>query len=238
MRRTDQYATPVYARRCYFRLGNSEMNMKSTNLKVVLAIAALSVSVAANADFGVGVKAGTLGIGVYGRWSPIPWFDIRAGINQLDYERSGTQSGVDYDATLVLDTYFLTANFKFPLSPFRVTAGAFSNGNEFQLVSQDTLGANFNIGDIQFGPDDVGVLQSTTSFEKTAPYFGFGFDFEVFGKVGLNLDLGVLWQGDPIVTLEATGLDNVVPQALQDELRQQIVIERQDRKSTRLNSSH
>ncbi|MCH8159070.1 MAG: hypothetical protein IIA08_04275 [Proteobacteria bacterium] len=201
--------------------------MKFTSLKAVLVTAALCASGAANADFGVGIKAGTLGVGFEGRWSPIPWFDIRAGLNKLDYERNGTQSGIDYDATLVLDTYFLTANFKFPLSPFRVTVGAFSNGNEFQMVSQDTGGIDFDIGGIPFGPDDVGVLQSTTSFDKTAPYFGFGFDFEVFGKVGLNLDLGVLWQGDPIVTLEATGLDNVVPQALQDELRTAIEIERQ-----------
>ena len=200
--------------------------MKSTNLKAVFAIAALCASGAANADFGVGIKAGTLGVGVEGRWSLIPWFDIRAGINQLDYERNGTQSGVDYDATLALDTYFLTANFKFPLSPFRLTVGAFSNGNEFQMVSQDTLGANFDIGELQFDPDDVGVLQSTTSFEKTAPYLGFGFDFEVFGKVGLNLDLGVLWQGEPIVTLEATGQGNL-PQPLRDELGIALGIERQ-----------
>ena len=203
--------------------------MKNTSIKVILAVTALCVSGAANAGFGVGFKAGTLGLGLEGRWSPIPWLDIRAGFNKFDYEDDGFYANVDYQATLVLDTYFLTANFKFPLSPFRVTVGAYSNGNEFQLVSQDTLGLDFDIGDggNPFSPDDVGVLQSTTSFEKTAPYLGFGFDFEVFGKVGLNLDLGVLWQGDPIVTLEATGLDNVVPQALQDELRTAIEIERQ-----------
>ena len=200
--------------------------MKYTNLKAFLVIAVLCSSGAANAGFGVGIKAGTLGLGLEARLSVIPWLDFRVGANRYDYEDNGTRVGIDYDATLSLDTYYLTANFKFPLSPFRVTVGAFSNGNEFQMMSQDTAGLPIDIGGDPFDPVDYGVLQSTTSFEKTAPYLGFGFDFEVFGKVGLNLDLGVLWQGDPIVTLEATGLDNA-PQFIQDQLRPAIEIERQ-----------
>ena len=200
--------------------------MKFTNLKAVLATAALCASGAASADFGVGLKAGTLGLGIEGRWAPIPWFDLRVGANQFDYERNGSQAGIGYDATLALDTYYLTGNFKFPLSPFRVTVGAFSNGNEFQMVSQDTGGLPIDIGGIPFDPADVGQLQSTTSFDKTSPYLGIGFDFEVLGKVGLNLDLGVLWQGDPIVTLEATGLETAPP-LIQVLLEPAIEIERQ-----------
>ncbi len=185
--------------------------MKNTSMKAILAVAALCVSGAANAGFGVGFKAGTLGLGLEGRWSPIPWIDIRAGFNKYDYEDNGYYASVDYQATLALDLTFLAANFKFSLSPFRVTVGAYSNGNEFQLVNQDLAGLNFDIGGGSFLPADVGTLISTTSFEDTAPYLGVGFDFEVFGKVGLNFDLGVLWQGDPIVTLEAVGLENAPP---------------------------
>jgi len=184
---------------------------KSIKITALIALA-LAYSGTVNADFGIGVKAGTLGLGMEGRWSPLPWFDIRAGANQYDFEESGTQAGIDYDGVLAMDTYFLTGNFRFPLSPFRVTAGAFSNGNELQLVSQDTGGENFTIGGIEFSPDDVGSLHSTTSFEDIAPYVGFGYDFELFGKVGLNFDLGVLWQGDPSVTLESTGLETATPQ--------------------------
>lgn len=203
------------------------MTMKNINLKAILAIAALCASGAANADLGVGFKAGTLGLGIEARWAPIPWFDVRVGANQFDYERNGSQAGIDYDATLALDNYYLTGNFKFPLSPFRVTAGVFSNGNEFQMVSQDTGGLPINIGGIPFDPADVGQLQSVISFDKTSPYLGVGFDFEVFGKVGLNLDLGVLWQGEPMVSLEATGMDSA-PQLIQDLLEAAIVIETQE----------
>src|SRR5690606_15947476 len=43
-------------------------------------------------------------------------------------------------------------------------------------------------------------------FDDVAPYAGIGFDFGLFGKVGLNLDLGVLFQGAPAVALSADGL--------------------------------
>ena len=183
---------------------------KSTTRAALIALA-LATAGTANADFGVGMKAGTLGLGIEGRWSPLPWFDIRAGANQYDFEDSGFYASVEYDGVLAMDTHFVTGNFRFPLSPFRVTAGAFSNGNQVQLVSQDTGGQDFTIAGIDFSADDVGSLHSTTSFEDTAPYLGFGYDFELFGKVGLNLDLGVLWQGDPTVTLDATGLETAPP---------------------------
>lgn len=186
--------------------------MKNSISKVVLLALALVFSSAANADLGIGVKAGTLGLGIEGRWSPLPWLDLRLGANQYDYDVSGAQAGIDYDATLALDTYFLTGNFRFPMSPFRITAGVFSNGNELQMTSQDTGGADISIGGIPFSSTDVGALQSTTSLEGTSPYLGAGFDFEIFGKVGLNFDFGVLWQGEPTVSLIATGLDTAPAQ--------------------------
>ncbi len=199
--------------------------MKKSILTATLVALALATSSAANADLGVGLKAGTLGLGIEGRWSPIPWLDFRVGANQYDYDDTGSQAGIDYDGRLALDTYFLTANFRFPLSPFRVTVGAFSNGNELQLTSQDTGGASFDIGGTSFSSADVGSLESVTSFESNAPYLGVGYDFEVFGKVGLNLDFGVLWQGEPSVSLFATGLETA-PAQVQAQLMPALEAER------------
>ncbi len=199
--------------------------MRSLNRVTFITILALAAAGSASADVGIGVKAGTLGIGVEGRWSPLPWVDVRVGVNSYDYDDDGVQAGIDYDATLALDSVYATGNFRFPLSPFRLTAGAFANGNEFLMQSRDTGGASFNIGGSTFNAADVGVLESSTSFDSTAPYLGIGFDFEVFGKVGLNLDLGVLWQGDPDVTLDATGLASAPP-AVQAELAAALEAER------------
>lgn len=179
--------------------------MKSTFLKAALALLAITAYGTASAEFGVGVKAGTLGLGIEGRWTPIPWFDVRAGINSFDYDDDGGQAGIDYDATLALDSYYATGNINFPLSPFRLTAGAFANNNEFGMTSQDTGGQDIEVGGIDFSPAAVGTLQGLASFESTAPYLGIGLDFEVLGKVGLNFDVGVLWQGEPDVALTADG---------------------------------
>jgi hypothetical protein len=184
--------------------------MKFKTLRAALIALAFLASGPALADFGVGVKAGTLGLGVEARWDPpIPWFDLRAGMNQYDYGNDGNYSGIDYDATLALDSYYLTANLKVPLSPFRFTVGAYSNGNELQMLSADTGGLPIEIGGTPFPIATVGALRSTTSFDSTAPYAGVGFDFELFGKAGLNLDFGVLWQGEPAVSLEATNWNNL-----------------------------
>ncbi len=179
------------------------MNALRAKLTVLLLGLVMAGSVSADDNLWLGFKAGTLGLGLEATWRPIPWFDIRAGANIYDYDDEGSQAGVNYSATLQLETYYAALNFRFPLSPFRVTVGAFQNSNELQMVSADS--ASFDIGAGNFSPDEVGTLRSTTFFEDVATYLGFGFDFNVFGKVGLNFDLGVLWQGEPSVTLTADG---------------------------------
>lgn len=182
--------------------------MKSSIAIPVALAAALLLNSRALADDNLwfGVKAGTLGLGVEATWRPIPWLDFRLGANQYDYDESGSLAGINYDVTLSLDTYYLTTNLRFPVSPFRLTLGAFSNANEVQLTGLPMEA--FLIGDnpVPYTPADIGTLNSTTSFDSIAPYLGAGFDFEIFGKLGLTLDFGVLWQGEPTVTLGATGL--------------------------------
>jgi hypothetical protein len=180
--------------------------MKSILVKTsVLALVVFASGTAwADNNFGVGVKAGTLGIGLEGTWRPLPYMDLRVGGNAYDYKETGNQAGVNYEHTLGLESYYATANFRFPLSPFRVTAGLYSNGNELRLESAET--GDFDIGGVTFTQAEIGTLSSTTSFANTAPYVGFGYDFSLAGKVGLNLDFGVLWQGEPSVTMTTNGL--------------------------------
>jgi hypothetical protein len=189
-------------------------------LRTCLFVLGLSFAAATPADdnLWLGVKAGTLGLGVEGTWRPLPWFDLRGGINSYEYDHDGTEAGINYDATLDLETWYATANFRMPLSPFRVTAGLFDNGNELQLVSRES--GPIEVGGTTFTSEEVGTLRGVTSFEDVAPYAGIGFDFGLFGKVGLNLDLGVLFQGDPDIALTSTGTladEPVFQDALENE---------------------
>jgi hypothetical protein len=189
-------------------------------LRIALLVLGLGLSGASAADdnLWLGAKAGTLGLGVEGTWRPLPWFDIRGGINSFEYEDGGAEAGIDYDATLDLQTWYGTANFRMPLSPFRVTAGVFNNGNELRLVSRET-GA-VDVGGTVFTSDEAGTMRAVTTFEDIAPYAGIGFDFGLFGKVGLNLDLGVMYQGEPEIGLFSDGLlaeDPAFQEALENE---------------------
>ncbi len=195
--------------------------------KSLLVIIALFVTTSVQADVGIGFKAGTLGVGLEGRWSPVPWLDVRLGGNRYDIDGTGSYAGIEYDAVFAMDNYYLTGNFRFPLSPFRVTAGAFSNNNELQMTSKESEGIDFVFAGQNYSSADFGALQSTTTFEENSPYLGVGYDFELFGKVGLNLDFGVLWQGEPAVDLAFTGFDSV-PVGLQDQLAVAIESERQE----------
>jgi hypothetical protein len=166
---------------------------------VVLALLSAGVANADN-DFGLGVKVGTLGVGLEASWKPLPYMDIRIGTSSYDYDNDGRYGSINYDAVFALDQYYATANFHFPISPMRVTAGVYSNGNEILLINDQFQDIGGYLG------TQIGVITSETTFDGTAPYLGIGFDFTLAGKVGLNLDLGVLWQGDPVVTLEVDGI--------------------------------
>jgi len=198
---------------------------------VILMTAPLAGPSLADNSLSIGAKVGTLGIGLEASWHPLPWFDLRAGVNKYVYDDSGSQAGINYDAELNLDTIFATLNFRFPMSPMRLTIGAFQNNNELLLVSQDT--PTFDIGGTTYTAADVGTLRSVTAFDGTAPYAGVGFDFTVLDKIGLNVDFGVLWQGGPTVTLDSDGLlasDPIFQSALESE-RQELQNEVEDFKA-------
>lgn len=178
------------------------------NFKTLVTVAAVlagmtSPAAADDSRWGVGLKAGTLGLGIEARWAALSFLDLRLGGNAYSYATDRRYADVRYEADFTLETYYLTANFHFPLTPFRFTAGAFANGNEAILVGAES--GDYVLGGQVWTQAQVGTLTGITTFSSTSPYLGLGFDFEVFGKAGVNFDVGVLWQGDPQVSLTAAG---------------------------------
>lgn len=170
----------------------------------ILLLTSLAVG-AAHADnqFGAGVKVGTLGVGIEASWQPLRYFDLRIGGNAFEINDDGDVAGIVYQQELSLQSFYGTANIHFDNSPMRITAGYYSNANELLLVNDEMI--DQEIGGVIYTGADIGTLTSTTTFESGSPYFGIGYDFSVKGKFGMNVDLGVLWQGDPLVTLDADG---------------------------------
>ncbi len=157
----------------------------------------------ADDDLWFGAKAGTLGFGLEATWRPVPYLDVRGGFNSYTYDSTAVEAGIDYDTSLNLDTFYATANLRPPMSPFRITAGLFSNGNEMSMVSQ--LSGTYDIGGMTYTAAEVGTINNVIGFDSTAPYLGFGADFRLANTIGLNIDVGVLWQGEPIVGMSVTG---------------------------------
>ncbi|MCZ6561235.1 MAG: hypothetical protein O6931_10165, partial [Gammaproteobacteria bacterium] len=62
-----------------------------------------------------------------------------------------------------------------------------------------------NIGGMTYTAAEVGTLNASVKFKKTAPYLGVGADFRIANTLGLNFDVGVLWQDEPIVGMTASG---------------------------------
>ncbi len=178
--------------------------MKSLRYIAPAVVAAVLASPAqADDNLWFGVRAGTLGVGLEGTWRAAPFFDLRVGANAFSFDQNGTEAGVDYDGEIDLSTFYATANLRMPLSPFRVTAGVFANGNEVNLVSRDT--SSYDIGGTTFTAAEVGTLRGDATFDSVAPYAGVGADFRLFNTFGLNIDLGVLMQGSPELALRADG---------------------------------
>lgn len=196
--------------------------MKAIIGATLLALTLFSaVAARADNDFGIGLKAGTLGVGIEASWHALPYLDFRLGGNTFEFDDNGIQGGIPYDATFTLESFYATGNLHFPVSPMRVTVGLYGNGNELLMINND--GADLNIGGITFPGAGIGTLTSVTSFGSSSPYFGIGFDFTLAGKLGLNLDVGLLWQGEPEVGLEADGSlaqDPLFRAALEAERRQ------------------
>lgn len=192
---------------------------------IAILVFGLASSVAsADDDLWLGVKAGTLGLGVEASWRPIPYLDLRAGVNGFSFDENRSEAGIDYRADADLFSVFATANFRVPLSPFRVTAGVFNNGNELSLVSLDS--STYQVGSQTYTAEEVGTLRAGASFEDWAPYAGIGFDFRVFDTVGLHLDAGVLGQGSPIVSLTADGTAASDPQFQQQLEAERVELQR------------
>lgn len=179
------------------------MSVRKFVSSVSLLLIATTGIASAEQEFSAGLRAGTLGLGIEGSWKPLKYLDVRLGGNTFTYDDTGPQAGIDYEQELTLEAYYLTANLLFNDSPMRITFGAFVNSNELYMVN-DSL-QDQDVGGLVYPGAGIGVLTSTTTFNDTSPYFGIGYDFTIRGKLGMNVDFGVMWQDEPIVELAADG---------------------------------
>lgn len=174
--------------------------------KVAVVIAGLFAASAAWAeDYAVSGKLSTLGLGIE---VTKPFSDSvagRIGLNGYNYTTSGTESGIDYDFKLKLQTVSALADWYPWQGTFRASAGLMYNSNKLSLAAKPSSGT-YTIDNVVYNASEIGSLDGSIKFNNTAPYIGIGWGNPVAKEKdwGFVADIGVLYQNTPKATLNVT----------------------------------
>ena len=173
---------------------------------------------------GVGIRAGTTGIGGDVAFDLVPTLSARFGYSWLNFNTTVESSDVNYDGTLRLSNGNLFLDWA-PLGPFfRFTGGLILNANKVDVTAQPTAGT-YTLGGITYPAAAVGSLTGTVkSGNSAAPYLGIGYGRVAGAGVNFYADLGVMFQGTPKATLTAT-CGPATPAALCNQIQASTALE-------------
>jgi len=156
----------------------------------------------ADAGLGLGVKAGTLGLGAEITKSFTETLNGRVGFNSYKFTTSGKEGDVDYDIDMKWQSTALLLDWHPGGGSFRLTAGYMLNGNKLEMTAKPT--SQYTIGDNTYNLGDVGTLTGTVDMDN-GPYVGLGWGNASKKGFGFSFELGAIYQGSPKVKLNATG---------------------------------
>lgn len=162
---------------------------------------------AEDGNFALGVKGGTLGAGVEVTIAiPIEGLNARAQVNGLTLDQDVEEDGVNYTGELKLFTIGVIVDYYPGDSGFRISAGAYSNGNKFSLTGEG-VGGTIEIGDTTYTAAEAGIVSAEVEFGSLSPYIGIGYGNALSegNNLRFNIDLGVIYQGDPEARISASG---------------------------------
>ncbi len=167
----------------------------------VLALIAAPASVGAQ-RFGIAPHAGTLGVGVDIVVAVHPRVNLRVGGNVFPFDIDITASDVEYSVDLPSPQFTATVDL-FLASQFRLSGGVMVSGADLEATG--TFTGTVDIGGTIYSGADVGTLTGAIVNNDLAPYIGIGWGNPAGSRFGLFVDLGVAFQAQPQVTLQADG---------------------------------
>ena len=174
----------------------------SRQMKALVLVVGIGSIGAAHAA-GVGVRAGTTGVGADVAFSLMPTLAARVGYSGLSYSHDVDVTDVRYDSKLKLSNLNLLLDFS-PLGPFRITGGFVFNDNKVDVTGQPS-GGTYTINGTTYPAAAIGSLGGTVkSGNRAAPYLGIGYGNVAGLGVNFYFDLGVMFQGTPKANLSAT----------------------------------
>jgi hypothetical protein len=177
-------------------------------------VAALATAAGAAQAGGIGLRAGTTGIGVDLGGDVAPTLGWRLGLSGMNVNTDVDTSQVRYDAKVKVLTGSLLLDWS-PLGPFRISGGFMPNQNKIDLTGRPSGGGSFPPGSSL-----TGEVKPERSF---APYLGVGYGNVWTKGVNFYVDLGVMFQGSPEVSLNLS----CTPSAACTAAQTQVEAERQ-----------
>ncbi len=198
--------------------------MKRTVL--VAMAAALLMAAPALAGVGVGIKAGTTGVGGELGIGLSRHFTLRLTGTGFSYtfddfeldendDPAFAETVDTLEATIDLLAVGLLLDWHPGWGEWRLSAGAFYNGNGLSMSAQP--GATVTINDTDYTVDR---LEGEIDFNTVAPYVGVGWGNlgSTDGRWHVSFDLGVIVQGSPTVEVSATASDPTLQALLNADL--------------------
>ena len=183
-------------------------------------------------SFNLGLKAGTLGIGVDISKPINDWVSIRFNANRFSYKTTTDslynhmlQANKEYQ----LDTKGILVDFY--LLQLRVTAGAYLNDNAIVYTSKPEGDKAVIFNGTRYGVDMIEKVESTVTFNHISPYVGVGWgnngSREGWGGWNVTLDVGLMYHGDPKIDIK-TKFNDAVPTLAQNLIRASLEAEKKN----------
>ena len=160
--------------------------------------------------FGIGVKAGTLGIGVQVGTALASHINLRGGANFFKYNDSINKDGVLYAGTLQLKSVEAKLDL-FVIGGFRVTPGLLLyDDNKLTATTSVAAGQTFTLGGVTYSSLASDPIRGTAgiTFNRFAPTLAIGFGNLLPRSArhfSLSTDLGVAFSGPPQFALALAG---------------------------------
>jgi hypothetical protein len=147
-------------------------------------------------------------------------FVIRGGLGLMPFEPSATIDDIEF--TLKLPEKWITIGADIYLGgSFRIGGGMLFKPDD-PTITGEIAGGSVTIGDVVYTSTDVAQLTGTLDSKDQAPYVLIGFGRHTSSGIGLFLDLGAAFIGEPTVSIAATGNSTVISSAeFTSELRKQ-----------------
>ena len=169
----------------------------------------------------VDASVSTLGLGISGSYPLSDNVAIRGQYNQFTYGTEFDDSDINYDADLDLSSFGIIADwYVISGSGFRISAGAYYNGNSVDASGTPKAGNQFELGGELYTLDS---LKADAEFDSFAPYLGIGWTSGSATESGLvfSADIGAFYQGSVDITMDASGTDIALP-GFEEDLQKEV----------------